>query len=280
MRPKSKNPADILSRDTIVLADNLDLLKIIPDGVIDLVYIDPPFATGKRRESPKGKAGPDGYDDHWESPEEYVAWLAPRLEGLWRVLKSNGNLVIHLDHRVIHYVRVWCDENFGPGHWENEIIWHYTGGGRSRTRFSRKHDVLLWYSKGPGRVFNIDSIREPYEPTSGYAKGGIISKKGKKYLPHPDGKPVDDVWDIPIINPLARERTDYPTQKPLELLERVISALSDEGAVVMDIFSGSGTTAVASRKLGRRFICCDNNPDAVKIGLERVKALDIPGYDH
>jgi len=256
--------------DYIVLADNLELLKIIPDGAIDLVYIDPPFATGKRRESPMGENGPGGYDDVWESPEEYVEWLAPRLEGLWKALSDTGNLVIHLDHRVIHYVRMWCDKNFGQDRWENEIIWHYTGGGRSRSRFSRKHDVLLWYSKGPGRIFNIDMVREPYEPTSGYAKGGITSKKGKKYLPHPDGKPVDDVWDIPIVNPLAKERTGYPTQKPIQLLERVISALSGEGSVVLDIFSGSGTSGVVSRKLGRSFVLCDSNPDAVAVALKRL----------
>lgn len=257
------------SEDHLILADNLDLLNVMHDGSVDLIYIDPPFATGRRRESSRNDSGVNGYDDNWTNPEEFVEWLAPRLEGLWRILSGHGNLVIHLDNRAIHYVRVWCDKNFGADRLENEIIWHYTGGGRSKKRFSRKHDVLLWYSKGPKRIFNIEAIREPYKPTSGYAKGGIVSKKGKKYMPHPDGTPVDDVWDIPIVNPMSTERTAYPTQKPLKLLERIIGALSDENSIVCDIFSGSGTTAIAARNLGRRFLVCDNNPDAINITMER-----------
>jgi len=263
----------LLSRDHLVYADNLELLGMLPDGCVDLVYIDPPFGTGKRRESPKGDDGPGGYDDALDDPVEFTQWLAPRLAGLWRVLADSGSLVIHLDTRAVHHVRVWCDGEFGADRLENEIIWHYTGGGRSKKRFSRKHDVLLWYSKGDGRIFNIDAVREPYEPTSGYAKGGIVSKKGKKYMPNPKGKPVDDVWDIPIVNPLAKERTGYPTQKPMQLLERVIGALSVEWAVVADIFSGSGTTACASAKLGRRYICCDINPDAIAVTMERLEQM-------
>ncbi|MCK4719688.1 site-specific DNA-methyltransferase, partial [bacterium] len=135
--------------DHLVLSDNLTLLDYLPAGIVDLVYIDPPFATGSRRESPKGEEGPNGYDDSWTDPEAFVEWLTPRLEGLWRILSDHGNLLIHLDNRAIHYVRVWCDKNFGADRLENEIIWHYTGGGRSKKRFSRKHDILLWYSKGP-----------------------------------------------------------------------------------------------------------------------------------
>lgn len=258
------------SQDHLVLADNIDLLRILPDECIDLVYIDPPFATGKTRESPKGNDGPRGFDDSIDDPQYFINWLGPRIRELWRTLSPNGNLVIHLDARVIHHVRLFCDREFGSEHWENEIIWHYTGGGRSKTRFSRKHDVLLWYSKGQGRVFNIDAVREPYEPTSGYAKSGIVSSKGKRYLPHPEGTPVDDVWDIPIVNPMSEERTAYPTQKPLKLLERIIAALSKEGQLIVDVFSGSGTTAVAARKLGRRFLCCDSNPDSIGITLERL----------
>lgn len=262
------------SRDHLILGNNLSLLGVLDDGLIDLAYIDPPFATGKRRESPQSENGLEGFDDKWDSTEAFVEWLAPRLRELWRILSPDGNLVIHLDPRAIHHVRLRCDREFGVDRWENEIVWHYTGGGRSKTRFSRKHDVLLWYSKGPGRVFNIDEVREPYKPTSGYAKGGIVSRKGKKYMPHPEGTPADDVWDIPIVNPMASERTAYPTQKPLKLMERIVAALSDPGAVVSDIFSGSGTTALACRKLDRKFICCDNNPDAIGVTLSRLVEQD------
>jgi len=249
------------------------MLGYLPDEVIDLVYIDPPFATGLFRKSPKGDEGPGGYEDSWDSVEEFVDWIEPRLRELWRVLKKNGNLVIHLDSRAIHHLRIWCDREFGVDRFENEIIWHYTGGGRSRKRFSRKHDVLLWYSKGPKRTFNIDAIREPYEPTSGYAKGGIVSKKGRKYMPHPDGKPADDVWNIPIINPLSSERTGYPTQKPLKLIRRVVNALSNKGDVVCDVFAGSGTTAAACSMDDRRYLCCDSNPDAIGVMLDRLEEV-------
>lgn len=270
------NPSSTFkTSDHLVLADNLDLLKILPDSFVDLAYIDPPFSTGVRRESPKGDTGPMGYEDSFESVEEFVEWISPRLRGLWRILNDRGSLVIHLDHRAVHYIRVWCDREFGVSHWENEIIWHYTGGGRSSKRFSRKHDVLIWYSKSRRRIFNIDAVREPYSPTSGYAKSGIVSKTGKKYLPHPDGTPVDDVWDIPIINPLANERAGYPTQKPLKLIERIVEALSEPDALVCDIFSGSGTTAHACRLHGRNFLCCDCNPDAVGVALERLYESDL-----
>jgi DNA modification methylase len=265
----------LLALDHLVLADNLDLLKVMHDRSIDLVYIDPPFGTGKRRLGPDTKDAPACYDDSVDDPAEFVRTLEPRLLHLWRILSDNGNLVIHLDPRTIHHVRLWCDSNFGRQHLENEIIWHYTGGGRSKKRFSRKHDVLLWYSKSPDRVFNIDAVREPYARTSGYFKSGIVSRKGKKYGPHPDGTPVDDVWDIPIVNPLSRERAAYPTQKPLKLIERVVSALSSPGDLVCDIYGGSGTTAIASRILGRRFICCDKNPDAIGVTLERMTSLEL-----
>jgi DNA modification methylase len=260
----------LVSRDHLVLADSLALLNVLPDGCIDLAYIDPPFATGKFRESPLGDDGPNGFDDSWGDVAEFVQWLKPRLSEIWRVLSDNGSLVIHLDSRAIHNVRIVCDSEFGADRWENEIIWHYTGGGRSRTRFSRKHDVLLWYSKGRDRIFNIDAVREPYKPTSGYAKGGIVSKKGKKYMPHPEGTPADDVWDIPIVNPMSKERTAYPTQKPLPLMERIVAALSAPDSIVGDFFSGSGTTALACRSLGRKFLCCDDNPDAIGVALSRL----------
>jgi DNA modification methylase len=261
------------SRDHLVLTDNLDLLAVMEDGCVDLVYIDPPFGTGKRREGPETENGAAGYDDTINEPEEFVEWLAPRMRELWRVLSDNGSIVIHLDPRAVHHVRLWCDREFGVDRWENEIVWHYTGGGRSKARFSRKHDILLWYSKGDGRVFNIDAIREPYKPTSGYAKGGIVSRKGKKYMPHPEGTPADDVWGIPIVNPMSGERSAYPTQKPVKLLERVIAALSSPEAVVCDVFCGSGTTAVVCRTLGRSSICCDNNPDAIRATLERLASV-------
>jgi len=176
------------------------------------------------------------------------------------------------------------DETFGPERYLNEIIWHYTGGGRSTNYFSKKHDHVLWYAKGKSWTFNIDAIRVPYKETSGYAKGGIISASGKKYEPNPLGTPVDDVWDIPIINPLADERIGYPTQKPEILIERIIKASSDEGDLVADFFCGSGTLAAVAEKLGRKWICSDLGKFAIHttrkrmIGVQRQLKADGKDY--
>jgi hypothetical protein len=165
------------------------------------------------------------------------------------------------------------DKVFGHTAFVNEIIWHYTGGGRSKRYFSNKHDSLLWYAragKDGNFYFDVDAIRVPYKETSGYAKGGIVSASGKKYMPNPKGTPVDDVWDIPIINPLAAERIGYPTQKPEPLLERVIEGCSPKNGTVADFFIGGGTTAAVAQRLGRRWIACDQSRVAVAITADRL----------
>ncbi len=144
------------------------------------------------------------------------------------------------------------------------------GGGRSKRYFSNKHDNLLWYAAGAAWTFNIDAVRIPYKETSGFAKGGIVSAAGKKYEPHPDGTPADDVWDIPIINPLSHERIGYPTQKPELLLARIIEAASHPGEVVADFFAGGGTTAAVAQRLGRKWISCDQSRVAVAITADRI----------
>lgn len=186
------------------------------------------------------------------------------------LLAPNGSLVLHLDQRAVHYAKVLLDRLLGEERFVNEIIWHYTGGGRSKSRFSNKHDTLLWYAAGPRPRFNVDAVRVPYAPTSRYASGGIVSKAGKRYLPHPDGTPVDDVWDIPIVNPMSRERAGYPTQKPLALLERLVAALTDPGDLVVDLFCGSGTTLVAAARLGRRWIGGDRSAAAIACARQRL----------
>ncbi len=169
--------------------------------------------------------------------------------------------------------------SIGGGGLLNEVVWHYTGGGRSKTYFSRKHDVLFWYRKTKEHVFNIDSMRVPYKETSGYAKSGITSKSGKQYLPHPDGTPVDDVWDIPIINPMSKERMGYPTQKPLLLLERIIKASSNPDDIVLDPFCGCGTTVEAAKILDRQFVGIDISSFAIDLVRDkRLKDPSIPVY--
>ena len=194
-----------------------------------------------------------------ESMRAYLAFMAPRLAEIWRLLTPTGSVYLHCDAHASHYLKCMMDVIFGAANFRNEIIWHYTGGGRSKTYFSRKHDVILWYARSAadGYCFNLDEIRVPYKATSGYAKTGIVSKAGKKYMPNPEGTPVDDVWDMPIINPMSKERLGYPTQKPRALLERIIKASTNPGDIVFDPFCGCGTTLDAAHGLQRKWVGID-----------------------
>lgn len=262
--------------------DMLNVASLLVPASFRLIYLDPPFATGREKVGSKKHLA---YDDRWGGDlNTYLPWLKERLRVLHSLLVADGSLVLHLDWRVSHYARVILDEIFGRAGFINEIIWHYTGGGRSKTRFSCKHDTLLWYSRSSQPLFNIDAVRVPYKKTSGYAKTGIVAASGRHYRPDPRGTPVDDVWDIPIINPLARERVGYPTQKPLLLLSRLIAALSNEGEMVGDFCCGSGTTLVAAHKLQRTWLGCDVSADAIacaqqrlrdECGLEKVACVEL-----
>ena len=165
-------------RGLLVLGDNLSLCSALPEGVADLIVADPPFHTGRARvgsapstagqqEAESKDARPASFGDRWESPDAYLAFLRPRLQALHRMLAPQGSLVVHLDQRAVHEVKIELDGIFGRRRFINEIIWHYTGGGRSRRYFSRKHDTLLWYARGDGWTFNIDAVRVPYHPNSG-----------------------------------------------------------------------------------------------------------------
>jgi len=281
------------ARGLLVRGDNLALLAALRAGSVDLIVTDPPFFSGRTRSGavPHHSAARSGaapqrgrartgaparcsslsFDDRWGTIGEYLAFLAPRLQRMRLLLKATGSLVVHLDYHAVHEVKLLMDGIFGRDRFVNEIIWHYTGGGRSKRYFSRKHDTLLWYARGRRWTFNLDAMRVPYHPRSGYARGGIVSRSGKRYLPHPEGTPVDDVWNIPIVNPLAGERCGYPAQKPERLLERVILALSRPGDLVLDPFCGSGTTAVCAARLGRRWIAGDISPRAVAIARRRLR---------
>lgn len=240
----------------------IDVVSVLPKESFRLIYLDPPFLSGRER---VGSRREYAYDDRWQGNlDSYLPWLEERLKKLAGLLLEDGSLVLHLDWRASHYAKIMLDQIFGRGNFINEIIWHYTGGGRSKRRFSCKHDVLLWYSRCSKPYFDIDAIRVPYKPTSGYAKGGIKAASGRHYQPHPDGTPVDDVWDIPIINPLAHERVGYPTQKPMLLLERIISALSAPGELVGDFCFGSGTTLICAEKLGRKWVGADISSAAIE----------------
>lgn len=245
-------------------------------GRVRLVYMDPPFDMGRdfcaRVRLTSGRVlNVPAYADTWGKDEGSFAhqlWL--RLCMARDMLTADGSIVLHGNDHSAPLLRALLDDVFGRERFLNQIIWHYTGGGRNRRAFSNKHDVLFWYAKGPRHVFNIDAVRQPYKASSGYARSGIVAASGKRYLPHPQGTPVDDVWDIPMVNPMADERTGYPTQKPVELLNRMIAAASNPGDIVADPYAGCGTTAVAAAALGRRWFACEASPLGVNVMRQRL----------
>jgi site-specific DNA-methyltransferase (adenine-specific) len=192
--------------------------------------------------------------------DDYLEFLGERLVEIHRVLAPTGSLYLHLDWNVVHYARLLLDEVFGADHFLNEIIWSYDYGGRARDKWARKHDNILWYRKGDQHTFNREAIdRIPY-----LAPGLVGPEKAAI------GKLPTDVWWMTIVPTSGSERTGYPTQKPLRLIERIVRASSNPGDLVADFFVGSGTTVVAAAMLGRHYLACDVSPDAVRITNQRL----------
>ena len=246
---------------------------------VNLIYADPPFFTGKPQTV---KNGPHRFDDQWRGGlEAFLAFLRPRLTEMRRLLTPTGTIYVHLDWHAVHYVKVLLDELFGYDHFINEIVWSYRTGGRNQRWFARKHDTLLVYARERERhKFNV--LREGSYRTDGlnYDEEGRPYKNtvsGRLYF-NPEGPAMTDVWEVPFLSTVSRERTGYPTQKPESLLERVIKASSDPGDLVADFFCGSGTTLAVARRLGRRWLGCDISPAAVEIASARLSDLfDVVG---
>ena len=240
----------------LIWGDNLHVMRQIPNNTIDLIYIDPPFFSGRHynvlwRDDNEMRS----FNDIWEGGlDGYLIWLNARLYEMKRILKPTGSIYVHCDWHASHYIKVEMDKVFGYDHFRNEIVWDYGLGGSSRRLYSRKHDIVLFYTKGEDYYFN-----KPLEPaTSQRLKGRM---KGMK-----------DVWvDIPSLNNMAKERIGYPTQKPEALVERIVRASSRSGDLVLDSFVGGGTTAAVCQRLGRRFIVCDQSRVAVAVTAERLK---------
>ncbi len=270
-------------KSRVQLADNLAALAEIPDNSMPLIYIDPPFNTGKTRVRTRlsnvraddgdrtgfggrryssVELGRTSYEDDFE---HYLAFLEPRLREGHRVLAPHGSFYLHLDQREVHYVKVLMDSIFGRSSFLNEIIWIYDYGGRARNRWPAKHDTILFYVKDPNQyLFNRDDVdREPY-----MAPGLVTPDKVAM------GKLPTDAWWHTIVSPTGKEKTGYPTQKPLGVLKRIIRASSKPGDVVLDYFAGSGTTGAAAHELGRRFHMIDSNPTAIETMRQRFAAID------
>ena len=258
----------------------MDYLPTLPDGMADLVYIDPPFNTGrtqKRRSirTVRDDAGGDrtgfggrryrtvdaGSSSYSDAFDDYLAFLEPRLREAYRILKPDGSFFLHVDYREVHYCKVLLDDIFGRESFINEIIWAYDFGARSKSRWSAKHDNILWYAKNPrGYTYNYDEIdRIPY-----MAPSLVGAEKAAR------GKTPTDVWWHTIVGTNSREKTGYATQKPLGVMERLIRVHSNPGDLVVDFFAGSGTTGEAAAKHGRGFLLVDVNPEAVRVMARRL----------
>ena len=271
-------------RGRIVLGDNLDVLRALPEGVARLVYVDPPFNTGGEQRRLRLRTVRDESGDRrgfkgaryrtevlgssaWrDAYDDYLGFLAPRLEEARRVLTADGSLFFHIDPRESHYCKVLLDELLGRRSFVNEIVWAYDYGGRPRRRWPAKHDTIFWYARDPKRyVFNYDEIdRVPY-----MAPGLVGPKKAAR------GKTPTDVWWNTIVSPTGREKTSYPTQKPLRIVERIVRVHSEPGDLVLDFFAGSGTTGEAAARLRRGYLLVDSNPEAVRVMARRL-AWDAP----
>jgi site-specific DNA-methyltransferase (adenine-specific) len=268
----------------IVLGDNLNVLKALPAGTARLIYIDPPFNTGQRRErvTLRTVRDPDGDRSGFQGKRyrsirsgsfsfaddelDYLAFLEPRLREARRILTADGSLFFHIDCREAHYCKLLLDEIFGRSSFINEIVWAYDYGGRAKDRWPAKHDTIFWYAVDPqDYVFDYAAIdRIPY-----MAPGLVGPEKAAR------GKTPTDVWWNTIVSPTGKEKTGYPTQKPLKILERIVKVHSRPGDLVVDFFAGSGTTGEAAARNGRRYLLVDSNPDAVRVMARRL-AFDSP----
>ena len=259
--------------------DNLEVLRQIPDATVDLIYIDPPFNTGKAQTHTRIKTTRDEEGDrvgfqgrtyktvrvgsfsYLDVHDNYLGFLEPRLVEARRVLKPTGSFFFHIDYREVHYCKVVLDAIFGRESFLNEIIWAYDYGARSRNRWPAKHDNILWYAADPDHyTFNFDAMdRIPY-----MAPGLVSAEKAAK------GKTPTDTWWHTIVPTNGKERTGYPTQKPLGILRRIVAVHSNPGDIVLDFFAGSGTTGEAAVSAGRNAILVDNNPAAIEVMEHRL----------
>lgn len=271
--------------------------EIEKQGGIKLIYIDPPFdvgadfsmdieigdATFTKKPSILEEVA---YRDTWgKGADSFIAMIYERLILMRDLLAKDGSIYVHCDYRVDYLIRHCLNEVFGPSQIVNEIIWCYRQGGRAIDTYSQKHDTIFWFKKTTAHIFCADSVRIPYEGTGGYQTSGKGVKIGDKiYLPNELGKIPEDWWDIPAIPPMSKERVGYPTQKPVELIERIIKGGSNEGDIVADFFCGSGTTAAVAEKLGRKWIVSDLGKFAVHttrkrlIGVQRGLKADDKTY--
>ncbi len=265
--------------------DCLTVLKKMPDAAIDMVYLDPPFYSQKKQVLRDASGKKYEFPDIWQTRRDYLEYMGVRLEQMQRILKPTGSIFLHCDSSASHYLRILLDSLFGEKNFRSEIIWSYKRWSNSSRGLLPAHQTILFYSKT--NQFKFHTIYTDYSPTTnldqilqererneigkaGYKhdqQGNIVVSKEKR------GVPLSDIWEIPFLNPKAKERTGYPTQKPIELLERIIKISTDKGDCILDPFCGSGTALVAAKLLERDYIGVDTNPEAVLLCQQRLETL-------
>ncbi len=270
---------------TLYQSDNLPILQSLPSSFVDLIYIDPPFNTGRKQKRTQlqtvqddsgdrlgfqgkryktVKIGSKDYDDIFA---DFEGFIYPRIEEAFRILKPTGSLFFHIDYREAHNCKIWLDQVFGRDCFQNEIIWSYDYGARSKKKWSAKHDNIFWYTKDKKQyTYNYDAIdRIPY-----MAPNLVGKEKAKR------GKTPTDVWWNTIVSPNGKEKTGYPTQKPRAIIDRIIKVHSNPGETVCDFFAGSGTIGESAYMLDRSALLVDKNPQAIDVMINRFKNKNIP----
>jgi len=278
-----------MARLHIHVGDNAAILPTLPGGAFRLIYIDPPFNTGHtqrrtRLRTVRSESGDRtgfggaryaterlGSQAFADTHDDFMAFLEPRLREAQRLLTPDGSFFLHLDYREVHYAKVLCDIVFGRESFINEIIWAYDYGARATKRWSPKHDNILWYARNPREyAFNHDAIdRIPY-----MAPKLAGPEKAAR------GKTPTDTWWHTIVSPTGKEKTGYPTQKPLGILERIVRVHSQPGDMLLDFFAGSGSFGEAALRNGRDCTLVDKNPQAIEVMEMRFAGADVAWHRH
>lgn len=274
-----------MDNNKIVLGDCLDLMSNVKDESVDLIYMDPPFYTQTVQKLSDKQGKQYSFEDSWATIEEYVEYIRLRFKECRRILKDTGSIFVHCDRNASHYLKIALDKVFGEGNFQSEIVWSYKRWSNSKKGLLNNHQIIFFYSKTENFKFNtmytdysettnVDQIlQDRVRDENGKSKyktdsnGYVVMGQAKK------GVPLSDVWEIPYLNPKAKERVGYPTQKPIILLEQIIKLVTDEGDLVLDPFAGSGTTLVAAKMLNRNYLGFDISKDAVGLTNSRLEEL-------
>lgn len=271
--------------NNVYCGDCLEWMKELGDESVDLVYMDPPFYTQTTQKLSDRNGQEYAFADLWKDMDQYIDYIEIRLQECKRVLKETGSIFVHCDRNASHYLKISLDRVFGEDNFQSEIVWSYKRWSNSKKGLLNNHQIIFFYSKT--NAFKFNTIYTDYSETTNIdqilqdrvrdengkskykkdANGDIVMGQAKK------GVPLSDVWEIPYLNPKAKERVGYPTQKPIILLEQIVKLVTDEADVVLDPFMGSGTTMVASKILNRQYLGFDISDEAVSLTEERLKSI-------